>query len=943
MEGLWNLPFNDELGSVLASEEVCVVGVFGKSVWGNTSKGIVINKLANTSLFMPHYPSYTIGGQTKDRDCETAKFNPALNGYYDKEKHIVYLHLTNIFDAATLSTACAEMGNRLINHNDAHNFWKSQEVETVFSLVYMFSICHILIVVHPVPTFDISYDKLFHHVGNLRSKMLPYVKDVLKECSVGRDWWVNGRPCPPRLLFVIMRCDLVNTKSSSDGASAEGASSKKRKPPLKRLQHTLEDQVYKILRNSRVLTNNAVNCLFTVPPNQAFIHIMTEQFDKVRREEDPVKSMLRLLQKSCATHRDPTARSRAYRLLTNPPTQWKDSDEEEPNNPLWRFVEQHTDLVFEKKGFKDSVGRNPLPTHFEIPQLKNWLKVANSLFSLFFTQSFQNNDDFVKPVLSADAKLKPAEIRSQLRSQMDPEARFSEARCSKLVSLASAAYQSNLPLHYTSKVHNNQLVQALATYTLHARGPARDKYEQCVREECEAFWNDGRRLCEVRSLTGRHCVHRFHDLPGHLKPQPDANPPRMNHSSRSRSVAASSCGRIQGSRDDPFTLKDANYDFYTRLDGRAPSVPDQDIFKFPIHIQEKSEKMIPVSPELCEMVEQLKITSPEPTVNPEEDTSGYKETQPSVSCPDDAESDQNSTQESETDVNKEDEGEEAERKPTEQEDRQRTTSTNFEFSLDSDSIPEVQSVEYNDDSLLTQTFTEGMIHSLTPEGILPLFSSWSLTRIGPASMYIPNHGLDMPGFIPGTNHLVPWDIQFHTDDPTVTHWPVPGEARKMTIKETKLMQRDSTTRAYVGFEYETPRGQRFICSSPDKAVKVSNSGVVRDSIQPLLDMDMPLYTTSPVSGRSGKMLMGQLMRVLVVTPTEQNVRITIRPKVVPGPPPTPTFHPCQPEITLRSNSLWVLRFPYVYVSESGSHQPPKDQSQLSAWRVLKMLSATTDH
>ena len=937
MEGIWRLPFSEEIENGLGPEEVCVVGIFGKSVWGHTSKSLVINTLADTSVFLPHAFNYTLHSDI-EKETNPSAFLPSIECYYDKEKRIVYLHLTTIFDAATLSAACVQMGDKLNNRSDSHYFWKSQEVETVFALVYLFSVCHILILVHPVPTFDIMYDKLFHHVGNMRMKLLPFIKDVLKECSVGRDWWVNGRPCPPRLLLVVLRCNLVNNKTSVEGSSLEGAS-KKKKPPLKRLQHTLEDQVYKILRNSRVLTNNAVNCLFTVPPNQAFVHIMTDQFEKVKYEEDPVKSMLQLLRKSCETHRNPITRSRAYRLLTNPP-QWTDPNEDKNDNPLWSFLSQHTELVFEKKGFKDSVGRNPLPTHFEIPQFRNWLKVANNLFHLFFREP--ENDIKTVEDDSTDNKVKSqhkiTELRSTLHALLDPEARFSEARCSKLVSLASAAYQSNLPLHYTSKVHNNQLSQALATYKLHARGPARDKYEECVQDECEAFWNDGRRLCEVRSLTGRHCIHRFHDLP-EGKPQPDANPPKIYHCSRSRSVTASSCGRIQGSRDDPFTLKEANFDFYKRLDSRAPTVVDSDVYKFPVYVLEKVEKPSLVSTELHNFVEQLSISTQELSSGeqPGEDNLVEKEaSQSRGGRADDQESDQNSTQESEAETNEVEDGKE-------QDDGTKTTSTNFEFSINSETMPDVQSVDYGPDQLIHQPFVDGMIHSGTPEDILPLFSSWSLIRIGPSSMYVPSRGLDMPGFVPGTNHLVPWEILFKTEDPGITQWPVPGEARKLPIKETKLVHRETTTKAYLGYEYETPRGQRFICSFPDKAVKVSNSGIVKDSVQPLLDMDMPLYTPSPISGRSGKTLLGQLMRIIIVTPPEPNVKIILRPQVIPGPSPAPTFHPSQPEITLRHNSIWVLRLPYVYVSEAGSHQPPKDSTQLSAWRALKMLTVSVDN
>merc|ERR1712136_498345 len=42
----------------------------------------------------------------------------------------------------------------------------------------------------------------------------------------------------------------------------------------------------------------------------------------------------------------------------------------------------------------------------------------------------------------------------------------------------------------------------------------------------------------------------------------------MTHNSRSRTLASSSCGRLQVQRDDPFDLADANFSFYAELDDK---------------------------------------------------------------------------------------------------------------------------------------------------------------------------------------------------------------------------------------------------------------------------------------------------------------------------------------------------------------------------------------
>jgi protein SMG8 len=45
-----------------------------------------------------------------------------------------------------------------------------------------------------------------------------------------------------------------------------------------------------------------------------------------------------------------------------------------------------------------------------------------------------------------------------LRSLLDVEGQFSEARCSKVLPLALAAYQENLPSHYSSQYHENKVI-----------------------------------------------------------------------------------------------------------------------------------------------------------------------------------------------------------------------------------------------------------------------------------------------------------------------------------------------------------------------------------------------------------------------------------------------------------------------------------------------------
>ena len=57
-----------------------------------------------------------------------------------------------------------------------------------------------------------------------------------------------------------------------------------------------------------------------------------------------------------------------------------------------------------------------------------------------------------------------------------------------------------------------------------------------------------------------------------------------------------------------------------------------------------------------------------------------------------------------------------------------------------------------------QEVLEAMLTNETPPGVFPRFPSWSLCRLGNASSYSPVKGLDLPGFFPSSNFLLSWDI-----------------------------------------------------------------------------------------------------------------------------------------------------------------------------------------
>ncbi|XP_078674787.1 nonsense-mediated mRNA decay factor SMG8-like isoform X2 [Branchiostoma floridae x Branchiostoma belcheri] len=880
---IWCLPFVGDLEELpFKDDKVCVVGMFGKSQVGYGTKSTTINTVLDREVFPLHWPDGA-GLQSQE--------DTYIEAFYDKSKSVIYLHLVSVFDTSMLVSLCGKL-DRDLPYADVHKFWRDQELRHARGLLFLFHVCHILVALHPTCTFDMTYGQLLRTVDSIRLKMLPVLQEVLRDAPVGAEWKSAGRSCTPRLLFVFQRSCLP---TGSDAHAETGKSKGTKHSPKKRLQHRIEDQIYRIFRKSRLLTNQSKDCLFTVPPNQTFVYIQSRA-----GPVDAINTLLSNLHQTCALGREAEVHtSRSYSMsrrtnqstTVNPPSILLPAKPNSADDSLLGFLWQHVELVLSGKGFDDSVGRNPQPSHFELPTCRKWLTVCNMLYELL-TESGQN-----------------AKVESSLESMgssLDVETKFSDSRCSKVLPLASSAYQNNLPSHYTSKVHNNQLGQALKVFKQHARGPAYDHYVLQLQEDCEKFWANGRQLCEERSLTGQHCVHPFHTLPKPGQPS-DPEPtdsqvvPCMPHNSRARSLCACNCGRKQTQRDDPFDVKAANHDFFSLMEEKCCSSLEHILFP---------------------------VFQRQPQGTPGEDTNPPEEEPPPTLQPE---------PEVKTDP------EPSKRKDSVLSSATTTASGGLSLAL---------SLEKTAQLVRQPSVTEslpGMLHSDCPPGVLPKYSSWELVCLGPAGQYYPSLGLEQPGFIHGSNLLLAWDIPIHTERPQQGDqaWPAPGESQtvRRSIPHGGKPRRgakdsDSFVRVYIGYEYECARGHRFLCSGPDKVMKTSTSGAVKETALKLLSMDMPLYFPCPCPSRGAKPHLGQLMRVFLTTP-DPPVQIHLHPRLQPGPPPCPTFYPQEEDIPLPPSRLWVLRLPFVYVGEAGVISPPRDSQPLLSCKVLKGLLKAT--
>lgn len=902
-------PSADDIRPPARDQQVVVVSFFGKSCY--LSKGCkasvvddALGRRVFTSSLLESYQSNT-------------NIYSELKGYYDPKQRVLYLHLCGTFDVRGLADIYEKLKPELGNKGFLRE-WAQLRHDYARSLLFLFCVSHVLVCTHPSVVFDTSYIRLFRALDSVRQKVQGSIGDLISDIpGVPKDWIQYGRLCTPRVLFLFEKCPVsVKKRSALETSDSQGPSRKV--PAIKKLEHAMEDQIYHVLRKNRIISKSSLNSLFAIPANQEFVFIPTTKDAMRDWRTELIDTVINLCNNSSLRAESSEEQSFHSPSFLNE----MNSD----RHCFKGFLQQHVEQAF-SKGFDDNVGRHSAPTFFEVPKLSLWLEVSKKIFNFFLNHEKSSNSF---PNQSA-----------MLHGLLDTDVKFSESRCGKVLPLAIATYQENLPTHYTREYHEGRLAHALSVFALHARGPLFEEYARQVETECESHWKTGRQMCQVLSLTGNPCTKPLHkgggDGAGGGELQEEegrdhSQLPLMEHCSGVVYVAACNCGRKQGPREDPFSMRTANYDFYTLL-GKDCGCCELESISFPVFTPSTKDFR---AAQLFSNKRTAKTTNEirqvEPTT-PQGNTQALSFTA------------YVSGQSGGSDI------------ITEETSNILPSKTDSEADNGSSAIviqvSDADSEASKEKSLVRQPSTTeylpGMLHSESPLGLLPQFPSWSLICLGPSSLYSHNLGLQEQqhaGLMPGSAYLLPWDltVRLEHQQERSNAWPTVGDAafsRGNKPLASSLLQRPRKTKRdtpefvvkiFVGVEYECPRGHRFMCSAPDKVLKTSGSGLVKDNGNKITGNDMPLFFPCPC--KNNKPLIAQLMRVHVVTP-KAPVHVTLNPKVQPAPSPCPVFGPgCEKPIRLSQSAYWILRLPYVYVGDHGPYVSPKEPVPMSYGRLL---------
>uniref|UniRef100_A0A8D8WAV3 Nonsense-mediated mRNA decay factor SMG8 n=1 Tax=Cacopsylla melanoneura TaxID=428564 RepID=A0A8D8WAV3_9HEMI len=897
---------------------IVVVSVFGKSARDALSyKANILDDVLKKHVFRNNL------FETKEISFDILS---DIDAYYDAESSVMFLHLRGAYDTHTLATVCQQISSQLQEKGFLF-VWSDLKNKYARAVLFLFLVSHVLILSHPSYTFDMSYVQLFKTLDLVRSRLQSIVQEQLSQVhDISNDWLSLGRLCTPRLLFLFESCPRFLVQRLPDQTPL----SEEKEKLLRSFEMKLEDQIFNILRSSRVICHVSAQALFAVPANRRYVYVQTSHNSLKKDWIDFYLSSL-VQRSSCLTNGVPSDGDDDW-----VPTYGLENEEHimRPERHEFKlFLSDVLDDARYGREFDDDFGSHAYnvrntgtPTRIERPLLRTWIAATGRLW---------------RTLVMDEASL----VSVELSESMDTDIKFSEERCSKVLPLAFNVYKDNLPSHYNTQFHETRVSQAFNSFSTHARGPLFDLFLTKLEDECIKYWTRGRQMCEVSSLKGNPCINPLHKggsgYSGYEFDSSRADLPIMDHSSGLRFMSTCDCGRTQAQREDPFSLREANYEFYQSV-GVECGCAALEHYPFPVFqpstedfraaqlftnpdaklLGRRDSMSMSLGKDLLLNATQpgtqglsLAYASGHSLVSDVLTHHPISVTQPHTNMPRDSNPMSLASQQIVIQV------------------------------CDSDQEP------IRDKALVRQPSTTeylpGMLHTDSPSSLLPQYPSWSLTYLGPSSLYSHNLGLPDPAgsFVASSSYLLPWDVtvrlQHHSKDGTWNKSSSSSVTSRNSRKHKPVKDlNEFSVKIFIGVEYECPLGHRFMASGPDKILKTCGQGIVKDNGNRVTSSDMPLYFPCPCrsssntsggsgnntnstsgSGGSSKRLLAQLMRLHVVTP-KAPVHVTLNPRVQPAPPPCPTFVTGVTEpIRLTQSAYWVLRLPYVYAGERGPCLP----------------------
>ncbi|XP_064541989.1 nonsense-mediated mRNA decay factor SMG8 [Drosophila montana] len=912
----WKYPDIPENVAPLLSElqnSLVIVGIIGRSKCAQANK---------MSAF----------GMQPDKTHEPA--DGQILCYYKPGTNMLLLHFETTHDEAVL-------GQQLLKQTsvDFDSFYEQMRSRFLRILLLALHVCHILVYVETAQTFDTTLVTICQLLKYVREKhVLDFLPQMLRETAAGSLLRDRARLCTPRVLFLFENYpqDEVKTRER-----------------ISAYEFQTEDKIYELLRQYNIVTNNANNSLLALPNNKQFVFYNAHE--KLRSDQLllAIEALNATMYKS-----DVKEEEEDTEILELAPFEGfvkpygaayeaRESDEQlyRKKHTVWHFLQRHVQDALQGCFDEGSFKQLPQSAQFQLLSANDWHICMDTVHKLLLGHiqegSYVTNNQNYKAYLR------------DFNESLNYEKKFWGHLCDLGLKKGISAYKNSVPAIYGSATHKQLLADAILAFEEEGRGPYAELALAKLSDICLRHWLDGRQQCEQLSLRGNPCT------------QPK-DAPHDKHISGIVHISSCNCGRTQGRREDPFTLRQANYNYYEHMAAMCnlcvkvkkfqlpvftPSISDYRAAAFeaafPLLLQAakirteiaaQGDSDLDAADELYSQPISATEQAPQkPQITLSNGCSqpalsatygsdlnmsiagfgaslneGEEVRSPEISsqiCSSGLSSRSNSTSSGTSSANTANELVLQLKERTDQ---------NAANAAVSEICPEALPMVASTEQVSTTEYLPGLVHMSSGCELLPLFPSWSLACVGPSSIYSHNTGLQehfQSGFLSGANFLLPWDVHVRLVQPH-KH---PQQQQSMGKKSQRYRKHGDrlALKIFVGFEYECSRGHRFMMCGPDRVLR-GGADIERDTSSKVVNNNMPLYFPCPC--RAQTTYLAQLMRIHVVTP-KAPVNIILDPKMRVGKYIFTLGCPTLPRLS--QSAYWILRLPYVYQGDNVIITPPE--------------------
>lgn len=358
------------------NKKYVIVGVIGKSYFPDC------NKMTRLQI-LDVYPSIL------DHNCIEGQ----ITFYFKKSEKVLYIHFETTYDNCCMEKVLKDLYKR----NNLNQLSFNNYIRTKFGRILLFAtqICHIIILTETNINFDSSYLSLFKSLKIIREKyVLRFLPKFVKNSNAGSFLGKDGRLCSPRFLFFFDSCPM--------GLDC-------RDELLSKLEFDTEDNIYKMLRNEFIITNNSSVSLFSIPGNKRFVYYNIDNSFRENPLLMSIKLLKNIIDKSSIKEESDEDFDdiRPFKGFGKPLKQLSNvmhQDEQTCNKKrnFQNLLNEHIEEALQS-GFDDSMSRFKGKSHFVIPTVKSWFDTFKLLHKIFIENpdnpEFEANDPDYKAYL----------------------------------------------------------------------------------------------------------------------------------------------------------------------------------------------------------------------------------------------------------------------------------------------------------------------------------------------------------------------------------------------------------------------------------------------------------------------------------------------------------------------------------------------------------------